>query len=1250
MSGADGNVVGSIKVRVKPDLTGFRQELEAKLEAIENALAGEIDFTADIDPAVLAAKAESAARAAGTEVEFRSNLDASRLAAQTAAAARAASNEEVEVGVNAKSLDRFQQRMLNQLRSAFSKIEAKLELTPDGEYIRRSFEATEKKISDSIRLKIPVDLDEAADMRSQVQRLVDKAVRQDKLTAAPLEFDEFQFSEKAKYRFSKQVDTFIEEQRKKELTFENTQLSDKAMFRMGKQIDNFFEERFKRQQEVARKAVQLDVAAFSKRNERVAAQVEFGFKLDDFERDVQRAKLAAERAFADLDAKLGIRVENGEIIRLRKDLESRFANRPVTVPVKIDWDRNLLTRSVSVIGGGTFSAVAKGFYTVGGAAINAVRALARLRQGTLLVLAVLALIAPALALISGLLVTLPAAFAAITVPIAAVALGLDGIKKAAEVSKAEFEALRQVMNDRWQANLTPVFQQLNQLGPMLRESMPKVADGMTAMAQGFADAVTSKSGMDGIRNTIENIGEALARSKQGVTDFTNGLINLVSALSDKFPGLADAFNRTGKSFLEWVDKITEKGPDGVSQLDAAMKSLGDTLTSLNGLLGDFFRSGWDNLTNGDFAGSMKGFVETLRSLVQDTLPALARGFEGIASALKPVAAIVSAIDTTMSTLGAKLPDINDFKDELSGGSVDKLLWGDKIGGWIEGLRATVKGKTQEVGQEAAVGLAEGLAQGLDAGAALGATSFNGLDKVGQAVSEQIKNAVKVSNEDQKQALLSAFTAGGVDSAVSQQLTQQVNAAVQGAKNAMTNLGPELQAAIDTALLPLATIADKVGQAFSTMGPVINQAFIGAMSGVRSTVTGLFAFLELSIGTQTSKIGNSIAQGFASVPSRIGQSLAGVPQAIASALSPVIGVVQSVMTGVINVVQVAGQQVAAVGAAAFAQFPPAVQGAMAPAITTVSTICQQMVDTAMSYASVMENAGRAIGSSFAAGLASSEGLVSSAAAALMQAARNMIPSSPAKEGPFSGSGWVDNSGQSVGEAFAQGMQGTAGQVVGVARVLMQQVKDVFGNAEGVVFNFNFNGVNNGITQSATNLGVFSDQLSSVNTQVADLQKNLGQAVLPDGLSPTDAKQQSDYLRQQLDLLEIQRKQLELQKVPGADNTALKAQLEQIRLRKVELGLQKNQLDYALKYGGAQSQVADIYSDQYKDLARMPLDFGKAVSGQFMNDLGFGGGALPTLANQALDWGSQIVFNVANMDDALMGQKRFQTQQAIGMIGR
>jgi hypothetical protein len=861
--------------------------------------------------------------------------------------------------------------------------------------------------------------------------------------------------------------------------------------------------------------------------------------------------------------------------------------------------------------------------------------------------------------------------------------------------------LKQTVSDVFENSLTPAFVNIAKLADSLKESFGGVAQGLSDMFSGFTEALTG--GSDQFGNIISNIGKAFSQATPGIKDFTTGILNLVSELSNKFPGLADAFNRTGKSFLEWVDKITTKDAvTGVSQLDTAMTQLGDTLSRIGGLATTFFNSGWENLSNADFGKSMSGFVESVDRLVNVTLPQLANAFEGIATALRPVVVMVETIDSILSGLKAKLPSADDFTAAFTGeGSPNKLVFGDRLGGWIDELTGNeYSAKAQAAGAKLATDLSEGLAQGLEAGIELGSPSFTGLENIGPAVSQQIKDAINVSAEDQKQALRSAFTADGVDAAVAQQLTTQITQAIESAKGAMANLGPELQAQIDAATMPLASIGDKVGEAFSTMGPAVATAWEGVVSslsagtteistavttafnglstsattafqGIQTSITGAFGFMVLAIGQQAQNINTAVGQAFSQIPATIttslagvlqavvgafsgipaaiGGALSGVPGAVASAMTPAIGVVQAVMEGIIGVVSAVGAQVAAVAAATFAQFPPAVQGAMAPAVTAVGTIGQQMVAAALSFGGAMESAGRSIGASFAAGIASSSGLVSAAASSLMAAARAFFPNSPAKEGPFSGSGWVDKSGEAVGEGFASGMSASQQEVVATARALMQSVKDIFGDASGLTLNFNLGGVTQQAEAATKQVQVFGDTLSKVPTGPLN---DLAVASGAGGLSAADSKAQRDELSQQLDLLEMERKSLELEKGrAGANQDAIKARLAEIKEQKLQLGLQKDQLDYAKKYGAETEQtggkVDQFYRDMGEKMFKMPTDFARAIGSQFTQDLGISGqGAIP----QLLEQGSQFIFQVANMDTALSAQQTLQRRQGMGLVGR
>lgn len=90
-------------------------------------------------------------------------------------------------------------------------------------------------------------------------------------------------------------------------------------------------------------------------------------------------------------------------------------------------------------------------------------------------------------------------------------------------------------------------------------------------------------------------------------------------------------------------------------------------------------------------------------------------------------------------------------------------------------------------------------------------------------------------------------------------------------------------------------------------------------------------------------------------------------------------------------------------------------------------------------------------------------------------------------------------------------------------------------------------------------------------------------------------------------------------------------------------------------GVVSDSVIDFEEQLKTLSEIPMDFGKAVGGQFMSDLGIGGnGAIPAIAGYGLDWASQIgtnlTFNVSSVDEALAVQRNHQNKQALGLTRR
>ncbi|MFI2078585.1 phage tail tape measure protein [Streptomyces triculaminicus] len=83
-------------------------------------------------------------------------------------------------------------------------------------------------------------------------------------------------------------------------------------------------------------------------------------------------------------------------------------------------------------------------------------------------------------------------------------------------------------------------------------------------------------------------------------------------------------------------------------------------------------------------------------------------------------------------------------------------------------------------------------------------------------------------------------------------------------------------------------------------------------------------------------------------------------------------------------------------------------------------------------SLLYSSGQALLRGLVSGIQSMAGSVRSAVSNVLSSARNLLPFSPAREGPFSGRGWTLYSGQALMDGLAQGIAQGAGSVVGGMR--------------------------------------------------------------------------------------------------------------------------------------------------------------------------------------------------------------------------
>ena len=231
---------------------------------------------------------------------------------------------------------------------------------------------------------------------------------------------------------------------------------------------------------------------------------------------------------------------------------------------------------------------------------------------------VLAVLAPLVGVISAAAMSLPGLMAGFLIPVGALALGMEGITKAAEVLKPKFDDLKKSMSEATKAQFTPVFEKLRDSGvfELLKESLPKVTQGIADMADGVVNVISSKLGKERITSIIGNLGESLSAMKPGIEGFTTGILGAADELMKKSPKFAEWINTTGTSFANWIEKVSTDG-----SLGRAFEGLGSILKTVGEAVVDLGGKGIDFLSKPQNIENVKSALEGIKSLLNALMDA-----------------------------------------------------------------------------------------------------------------------------------------------------------------------------------------------------------------------------------------------------------------------------------------------------------------------------------------------------------------------------------------------------------------------------------------------------------------------------------------------------------------------------------------------------------------------------------------------------------------------------------------------------
>ena len=341
----------------------------------------------------------------------------------------------------------------------------------------------------------------------------------------------------------------------------------------------------------------------------------------------------------------------GGVRRIRSDGLYRTFIRTSDAAINLTKNVTKVGKSVSRLGlKGALAPITgavRGFAKLAAGAGKAAGSILGMSRALLITVGVLGIAAPLVGLIAGLLAGLPSLAVAGGAAIAAIALGFDGIKKAAKVLKPEVEKLKASLSATFEKGLTPVFKQLAKVFPVLEKGLNQVAVGLISMAQGFTDVVTSSEGLSQIKQTLANTGQFFKDLTPFVKDFTGAFLTLATEGSKSFDILSGTLNKFAADFKAMVNRVAADGT-----LREAFVGLGKITDSLLSLFTKLFEAGLRVLPQ--IAGPFSAFIDSLANALVAIMPALGIISNFMSTILAPafdaIAQIVKALEPGLQSL------------------------------------------------------------------------------------------------------------------------------------------------------------------------------------------------------------------------------------------------------------------------------------------------------------------------------------------------------------------------------------------------------------------------------------------------------------------------------------------------------------------------------------------------------------------------------------------------------------------------
>jgi hypothetical protein len=530
--------------------------------------------------------------------------------------------------------------------------------------------------------------------------------------------------------------------------------------------------------------------------------------------------------------------------------------------------------------------------------------------------------------ISTIIGTLPGVLGLVAAAGGTVALGLDGIKKAASTIKPEFDKLKTSVAATFEQGMTPAFKQLATIFPKLQDNINGVAKAISVTATNMVILLTSSQGVEQLQGIFDKTKVAILGMQPGLRDIVETFLTLANQKA-VFDLLRDAVNDFGAAFKTAVtDSIASRDFEGaIRGLSGTLRELSQGFTDLvkNGIslfseaapglnhvidqiTGFFNRFDWNTL--GRAVGDVfRGLGDAIKQIPQGVIDNITNGFQGFATAVNSptfqagfqavidlMGQFVAALPLMLNAISRAAVAVSGFVDIMRGlatmaGGVGKVLVGAftmNAGLIADGMADMNRGIS-----EGAPLIAQGMAKIAEAAREGGPRIVAGVQAGIAPVGPAARDAIIAALQPAVQSVETELNKGGP--AATKSLRNMDLAIEAGVKNWEA-----------TAQAGAAAVPPVISQELGQVPPAANAALaplqqLEALKGMRDqfTLAAADSMHAMSVGVQSgmAEVQNAFKTGMDTASSGLSGSFTLIEQGVISGMKGISQQVDLGMTGV-----------------------------------------------------------------------------------------------------------------------------------------------------------------------------------------------------------------------------------------------------------------------------------------------------------------------------------------------------------------